>query len=62
MSNKKANRLTTGLGILLALILLLRLMVYVIPEGQVGYGRAFSSRVCGAWSLPTQPRTPSTRP
>lgn len=36
MSEKKANRLTTGLGILLALILLLRLMVYVIPEGEVG--------------------------
>ncbi|MEZ6188405.1 MAG: SPFH domain-containing protein [Planctomycetota bacterium] len=36
MSATRANKLTLGLGILLALILLLRLMVYVIPEGQVG--------------------------
>ena len=36
MSAKRANRLTLGLGIVLAAILLLRLMVYVIPEGKVG--------------------------
>ena len=30
-----------------------------MPEGEVGKGRAFSSRVCGAWSEPMQVAVPS---